>query len=551
MLQHQILLIIGLLLAIIGIHMLSARIKISYPILLVLGGLAISEIPGMPQVTLDPEKVFLIFLPPLLYEAAWYTSWKDFWRLKIQIGVQAFGLVFFTSVVVAYFVHALIPGFPLAIGFLLGGIISPPDAVTARSVLTGLNAPKDAVTILEGESLINDASSLVVYQFALAAILTNHFAMQEAATRLLWVAFGGIGIGVTAASAIYFIRKRLPTTPSIETSLTLMSPYLFYLTAESVHASGVLAVVAGGLFLSYRSHEFLTAKSHVQSGSVWSTLTFLLNGLVFFLIGLQLPVVIGGLGNVSVAKAGLYAVVVSLLTIAVRIIWVFPTTYLIRLAPSCRKNGTGWKTEMLVAWAGMRGVVSLAAALAIPLALNGAPFPNRNLILFITFCVILVTLVFQGLSLPALIRRLKFEPDQKLGTAEQQRESMSMRLALAALEHLDGNYQDECHNIPMFSRLRTSYEWIVSNAFIAGGDSTQSEDARTLGAHFKKALLELIEVQRSELILARREGSYDHGLTLERQDELNLEEARLQRAGEEEAPSAAAGAARRNSSEGM
>jgi len=534
MLHNQILLVIALLLAIIGLHMLSAKIKVSYPILLVLGGLAISEIPGMPHVTLDPDWVFLIFLPPLLYEAAWYTSWKDFWRLKTPIGVQAFGLVFFTSMVVAYFVNAFIPGFPLALGFLLGGIISPPDAVTTASVVDGLDAPKDAVTILEGESLINDSASLIVYQFALAAILTNRFVLQEAATQLLWVAFGGIGIGMTAGSAIYLIRQRLPTTPSIDTSLTLIGPYFFYLTAERLHASGVLAVVAGGLFLSYRSHEFLTAKSHVQSGSVWSTLSFLLNGFVFFLIGLQLPMVIEGLGDTSLARASLYAAGVTALTIAVRIIWVFPTTYLIRLSPSFKKNKTGWKTEILVAWAGMRGVVSLASALAIPLALDdGEPFPGRNLILFITFCVILVTLVLQGLSLPALIRRLRFDPDAILGTPEQQRESMSMRLALAAREHLDIHFHDECKNIPMFGRLRTSYEWIVSTAFIAGGSSAQSEDARALGARYKQALLELVDVQRKELIQARREGSYDHHLTLEREDELNLEEARLERSHEE------------------
>ncbi|MEO5926543.1 MAG: Na+/H+ antiporter [Bryobacteraceae bacterium] len=536
MLHHQILLIIALLVVILGVHLLSARIRISYPILLVLGGLAISEIPGVEHVTLEPDWVFLIFLPPLLYEAAWYTSWRDFWRLKTPIGVQAFGLVFFTSIVIAYFTQSFIPGFTLAIGFLLGGIISPPDAVTAASILDGIDAPNDAVTLLEGESLINDASSLVVYQFALAAVLTNMFVPQEAAIQLVWVALGGIGIGVAIAQLICLVRQYFRTTPSIDTSLTLLGPYLFYLTAESVHSSGVLAVVAGGLFLSYRSHEFLSPKSHVQSGSVWSTLSFLLNGFVFLLIGFQLPVVIEALGDTSLAQATLYAAAISALTIAVRIIWVFPTAYLIRLSPSYKKNHTDWKSEMLVAWAGMRGVVSLASALAIPLTLNdGTPFPHRPLLLFITFGVILTTLVFQGLSLPVLIRFLKFDPDEKLGTPEQQRESMSMRLALAAREHLDLHYQDECRQIPMFQRLRTSYEWIVSSAFIAGGNSAQSEHAREVGERYREAMLELVEVQRKELILARREGSYDHDLTVEREDELNLEAARLARSMEEEA----------------
>lgn len=545
MLHEQILLVIALLLVIIGLRMLSAKLHVSYPILLVVGGLLISEIPGVPHITLEPDWVFLIFLPPLLYEAAWFTSWRDFWRLRSSILVQAFGLVFFTSIVVAYFANTFLPGFPLAVGFLLGGIISPPDAVTATSVLHGLDAPKDAVTVLEGESLINDAASLIVYQFALAAVLMNSFSLREAGEDLLWVAGVGIAVGVVLAFAMLWIRRHLPTTPSIETSLTLLGPYLFYLTAEQLHASGVLAVVAGGLFLSYRAHEFLTAKSHVQSGSVWSTLSFLLNGFVFLLIGLQLPVVIEGLGETSIARATLYAIIISLLTIAIRIIWVFPTAYLLRLMSSLtskhtlRRNAkaaTDWRMEILVAWAGMRGVVSLAAALAVPLlAEDGTPFPDRDLILYITFCVILVTLVLQGLSLPWLIRKLNFEPDQLLGTPEQQRESMSMRLALAAREHLDHSYARECDEIPIFTRLRTSYEWTVSSAFVAGGDSEQSLEERALGFRYKHALIELIDVQKRELIIARREGCYDHHLTLEREDELNLERARLERAFSEEA----------------
>lgn len=533
MLHEKILLVIALLLVIIGLRMLSTKLRVPYPILLVIGGLLISEIPGVPHITLEPDWVFLIFLPPLLYEAAWFTSWRDFWRLRSMILVQAFGLVFFTSIVVAYFANTFLPGFPLAVGFLLGGIISPPDAVTATSVLHGLDAPKDAVTILEGESLINDAASLIVYQFALAAVLMNSFSLREAGGELLWVAGVGIAVGVVLAFAMLWIRRHLPTTPSIETSLTLIGPYLFYLTAEELEASGVLAVVAGGLFLSYRAHEFLSAKSHVQSGSVWSTLSFLLNGFVFLLIGLQLPVVIEGLGETSIARATLYAVIISLLTIAIRIIWVFPTAYLLRLMSP--KRSTGWRIEILVAWAGMRGVVSLAAALAIPLlADDGSPFPDRDLILYITFCVILATLVFQGLSLPLLIRKLNFEPDRLLGTPEQQRESMSMRLALAAREHLDHAYAQECDEIPIFTRLRTSYEWAVSSAFIAGGDSEQSIEERALGFRYKHALIELIDIQKRELIIARREGCYDHHLTLEREDELNLERARLERAFSEE-----------------
>lgn len=532
MLHYQLLLAIALLFVIIGAHMLSRRVRISYPVLLVIAGLVISEIPGVPAVTLDPDWVFLIFLPPLLYEAAWYTSWRDFWRLKAPITIQAFGLVFFTSIVVAYFVHAFVPDFPLAVGFLLGGIISPPDAVTATSVLDGLDAPKDAVTILEGESLINDASSLIVYQFALAAIITGSFSLREAFVDLLWVAGAGIAIGVAVAYTVLWVRRRLPTTPSIETSLTLISPHLLYLTAESVHASGVLSVVAGGLYLAHRSHEFLSARSHVQSGSVWSTLSFLLNGFVFLLIGLQLPLVIERLDGGALGRATLYAVAISLLAMAVRIVWVFPTNSLIRLLSKGRpgREQPGWKLEMVVAWAGMRGVVSLAAAMAIPLMMpDGAPFPDRDLILYFTFCVILSTLVFQGMTLPALIRKLNFAAETELGTPDQQRASMSMRLALAARDFLDQRYAEECDQIPMFNRLRTSFEWTVSHSYVAGGNSPLSEETRLIEDRFKQAMIQVIDAQKHELILARREGAYDHDLLLEREDELNLERARLER----------------------
>jgi len=531
--QNNILLSIGLIFAITLLHVLSQRLKVSFPILLVIGGLALSEVPGIPSIGLAPDLVFLIFLPPLLYEAAWFTSWKDFQRLSGAIGVQAFGLVIFTSIVIAYFSHWLIPGLTLAAGFLLGGIISPPDAVAATSVLHSLRVPKDAVTVLEGESLINDSASLIVFQFALAAILTRTFVFSEAAVRFVWVSIAGIGIGIIVAMAVFFIHKMIPTTPSIDTLFTMISPYLMYLSAETVHTSGVLAVVAGGLYLSYRSNDFLSARSRVQSGGVWTTLSFLLNGIVFILIGLQLPVIVTSLGkNTSVWQATGYAVAISIVTIAIRMIWVFPAAYLIRLGRQWRgsKAPLDWKVVMLVAWAGMRGVVSLASALAVPVMLyDGSAFPFRNLILYITFCVILATLVFQGLSLPWLIRRLNFDPDEQFGSPAIQRESMSMRLALAALEHLDVRFGHECKNIPMFSRLRSSYEAIVSSAFVAGGTSPESEGERAMSAKYKEVLLQLIDVERRELILARREGSYDHELTREREDELNLEEARLKR----------------------
>jgi NhaP-type Na+/H+ or K+/H+ antiporter len=262
--------------------MLAQKIKIAYPIFLVVAGLVISFIPGIPIIKLKPDLVFLIFLPPLPYEAAWYTSWKDFWKWKRPISLLAFGLVFFTSTLVAYFSNNIIPSFTLALGFLLGGIISPPDAVAATTVLKGLEVPKRVLTTLEGESLVNDASSLIVFRFALAAILTGTFSFQAAAGQFILVATMGVVVGLAGAHIMYFIHRFLPTTPAIDVALTVMTPYILFLTAEQFHFSGVMAVVSGGLFLSYRSHKvFSTATTRINMLGVWTTMIFVMNAVNF------------------------------------------------------------------------------------------------------------------------------------------------------------------------------------------------------------------------------------------------------------------------------
>lgn len=243
--HHDLLLVIGLLFAVSLLTLLSPKLRIAYPILLVIGGLLIAFLPGMPHVHMEPEMIFLIFLPPLLYEAAWFTSWREFWRWRRSITMLAFGLVFFTSLVVAYATSWLIPGFTLALGFLLGGIISPPDAVAATSILKGMPIPKRATTILEGESLVNDAASLIVFRFALAAVITGQFTMHLVVERFVILSVGGILIGLVIANAVYFLHRSLPTTASIDTALTLMTSYLMYITAEEFDTSGVLSVVSG------------------------------------------------------------------------------------------------------------------------------------------------------------------------------------------------------------------------------------------------------------------------------------------------------------------
>lgn len=532
MLQEQLLLIISLLLGIAMLTMISNKLKISYPILLVISGLIISIIPGMPIIRLEPDLVFLIFLPPILYAAAWNTSWHDFWKNKRPISLLAFGLVIFTSAAVAIVATLIIPDFPLAYGFLLGGIISPPDAVAATSVLQSVRIPKRIVTILEGESLVNDASSLIVFRFALAAIITGQFDFWTASKSFVMVAGMGIVIGVAIAFAIYYVHRFFPTTASIDAAITLITPYIMYITAEHFHYSGVLAVVSGGLFLTYRSAEMFTYETRLHVAGIWETLIFLVNGFVFILIGLQLPEIIAGLGNYSIVQAILYAVIISLVTIALRLIWVFPSAYLPRfLFKSIKREDPppGWQTIFLVGWSGMRGVVSLASALAIPLTLSGNAFPHRNLILFITFVVILVTLVLQGLSLKPLIRWLKIEA----GDPKAERQSilsLRVRLAESVLSYLESNYADEIEKHDPYKRLRDRFERMIeiSKRKLASDDDDEEDEQAAFLPQYRQMLLEIIHIRRRELNYYRHKGEYSEELIREREWELDLEEARLQ-----------------------
>lgn len=525
--HHDLLLVIGLLFAVSLLTLLSPKLRIAYPILLVLGGLAIAFIPGVPHVRLDPELIFLIFLPPLLYEAAWFTSWREFWKWRRSIAMLAFGLVFFTSLVVGYATAWLIPGFTLALGFLLGGIISPPDAVAATSVLKGIHIPKRATTILEGESLVNDAASLIVFRFALAAVITGQFSLAEANTQFLILALGGIAIGLVLAHVIYFLHRALPTTASIDTAMTLMSPYLMYIAAEEFHTSGVLAVVSGGLFLSFRSHEFLDHKARLQAYNVWSTLIFMLNGLVFILIGLELPVIVGGMAERELGQAIIYGLLVSVLVIVVRFLWMYPAAFLPRLLSKRireREPSPGWRMPTVLSWAGMRGVVSLAAALSIPETLpNGEPFPQRAMILVITFVVILVTLVGQGLTLPWLVKKLNVQEVDQHVPEEEQELTLRTRMVRAVIDHLGAMTDKD----PVAERAHQHFiqlEEQYLNSLDAVRNAAQQVMRNDSNRHMMRGV---VQVQRDALTKARAEGIFDFELIRRMENNLDLEETRL------------------------
>jgi CPA1 family monovalent cation:H+ antiporter len=531
MLRDNLLLIVSLLFIISMLAMLSNKLRISYPIFLVLAGLGISMIPGIPRLELDPDMVFVIFLPPLLYSAAWNTSWHDFWKYKRSIGLLAFGLVLCTALAVAWFSHLLMPDFTLALGFVLGGIISPPDAVAASSVLQNLKVPKRVVDILEGESLVNDASSLIVFRFAMAAILTGKFVFWQAGTQFLLVVTMGILIGLAIAYIAFAIQRWLPTTSSIDTAISLVCPYLMYLAAEHFHFSGVLAVVSGGLFLSYRSPDILSYESRLQAQSVWNIIVFLLNGVVFILIGLQLPAIVHGLGEYSLAAAIGYGALISLVAIIVRILWVFPGAYCPRMISKTirkREKRPSTGSIFVISWAGMRGVVSLASAFAIPIALpSGAAFPHRDMILFITFCVILFTLVFQGLTLPLIIRWLKIESHEN---KEEERLGIRLRMANAIVGYINTHYNEQAGSIEAFTRLKSRYERMaaIASSRLTHDGAADSQNSAFL-PEYRKLLIELVDVQRQELAHMRRTTEYSEEALRAKETELDLEEARYRR----------------------
>lgn len=396
--------------------MLSKKIRVAYPILLVVAGLALSLVPSMPTIHINPDLVFIIFLPPLLYEAASSVSWKELWRWRRIISSFAFIVVFVTACAVALIANAVLPGFSIALGFLLGGIVSPPDAVSAQAIMGFVKVPKRFASVLEGESLFNDASSLIIMKFALIAIGTGQFVWYEAAGSFVWMIVGGVGIGLAIGWLMMKGHKLLPTDVNIDVVFTLVAPYIMYLTAEELGASGVIAVVSGGLFMNTHNVLIYDGSSRLSGANVWSNLGFLLNGFVFILIGLDLPEITAAIraDGIGLKTATAYGLLITTVLIVVRMLCSYGalavTMVMRHVIKVADPNYYGLRAPIILGWTGMRGVVSLAAALSIPLTVAGEPFPHRSLIIYITFIVILITLLLQGLTLPAIIRHTKF-PD--------------------------------------------------------------------------------------------------------------------------------------------
>ena len=513
--------VLFLLLLSVALGWVARRLNFPYPIALVIGGAALGFLPEVPQFPFDPQFILVLVLPPVLYQTALLTSWRDFKANIRPIGLLAVGLVIATTLAVGATLKFVVPDIPWAAAFVLGAIVSPPDAVAATAILTRLNVPRRVVTILEGESLVNDASGLVLYKFAVAAVLTGTFSLRDASVEFVGVAIAGVLIGIVVGRVFISVHRYLRDV-FIEVLMTFAVPYIAYILAESLHVSGVLAVVAAGLVRGRYAPEIVSAEMRIIARSVWKLFVFLLNSLVFILIGLQLSGIIGRLSGYSSGDLMLYATLVSAVAIAVRFAWIYPATYLPRMVSARLRERDPAPSEQelfIMSWCGMRGIVSLAAALALPLALEGgAPFPGRDLIVFLTFVVIAVTLVVQGLTVGPLIRVLGVGTDWSEHEEEQHARFALGKAAIAAISELEAK---EGIAPELAERIRAEFAEKISIAPPGGQILTGGADIA------KRVRQAAIRAGRRELIRIWRENRISDDVLHHLEEDLDYQESRL------------------------
>ncbi len=514
--------VLGIIVVVVALAALAPAIGIPYPILLVLGGLALGLVPGMPEFELRPELVLIAVLPPLLYSAAFFTSLRDLRANVKPIGLLSIGLVLATTCAVAVTAHAVIDGLPWASAFVLGAVVSPTDPLAATAIARRLGAPRRVVTIIEGESLINDGSALVLYRVAVVAVVSGTFSVWEAGLRFVVTSLGGIAIGLGVGWVVRQVRRRLDN-PSVEITVSLMTAYFAALPAELLGVSSVLAAVTAGIYLGWHAPELTSAQVRLQGQAVWEILTFLLNALLFVLVGLQLPGVLDGLDELTTTQLLGYAAIVCATVVLTRALLVVPLTKLRGRLPG--SDGLPPVREaVVVAFAGMRGAVSLAAALAIPLETDaGTPFPGRELIIFLTFTVILVTLVGQGLALPYVIDALDVEADD---LEEREETKARIHAAEAALLRLEELVAEDWVRPDTADRMRGLYDFRRSR-FAArwdGGDDSSIEE-RSLA--YQRLRRELLVAEREAVVELRGSGRISNEVMLRVQRDIDLEAERL------------------------
>ncbi|MDW5264150.1 MULTISPECIES: Na+/H+ antiporter [Acidobacteriaceae] len=528
---HALETVILLLLIMVAVFAVIAhRLKVPYPIVLVLAGLVISFVPHMPRVPLDPSLVFLIFLPPLLYSAAWGTSWREFRHNLVLISLLAVGLVGFTVWGVAVVSEHFITALDWKAGFLLGAVVATTDAIAATSIARSIGLPRRIVDILEGESLLNDATGLLALELGLSIIMRGETpSVGGGILRLLYLIVGGVGVGLLIGVVVGWLEKFIDDGP-VEIVVSVVVPYAAYLAGEHIRASGVLAVVACGLYLSRKSATFFSPGVRIQVMGVWDALTFILNGLVFVLIGLQLPYVLAGIrGAYGMVTLLEYGAIFSVILIVLRVVWVFPAVkmaYLLRRWSGHGEKPPGARDVFVIGWTGMRGVVALAAAISVPEVLgDGRTFGPRNLIVFLAFCVILVTLVVQGLTLPSLIRVLGLAGATGMSVEEREARKIALQEAIAYLEEGRKNCGDAYFHA--FDDLLDRYQHRLAEV-----ESGHGEDAHGHGSQTYRQVIEAgegaVQAERRAIIRLRDEGRISDDVLRTMEREFDLEESRYQ-----------------------
>jgi CPA1 family monovalent cation:H+ antiporter len=526
---HALETVILLLLILVAVFaVLAHKLKVPYPIVLVLAGLAISFVPHMPRIPLEPSLVFLIFLPPLLYSSAWSTSWREFKRNLGVIGLLAFGLVGFTVWGVAEFSDRFITALDWKAGFLLGAVVSTTDAIAATSIAKSVGLPRRIVDILEGESLMNDATGLLALEIGLSIIVRGQTpTVAEDLTRLLYLVVAGIGIGLVIGVAVSWIEKFIDDGP-VELVVSVVVPYAAYLAGEEIRASGVLAVVACGLYMSRQSATFFSPSVRIQVFAGWKALTFVLNGMVFMMIGLQLPYVMAAIhGKYGLATLLEYGAIFSVVLIVLRMVWVYPAAKIAGLVKwkKRQEEPLNRREIFVIGWTGMRGVLALAAAISVPETLeNGQPFGPRNLIVFLAFCVILVTLVLQGLSLPSLIRMLGLAGEKGMEPEERNARKVALKEALEFLKEKRIERGEQFSHA--YDDLIDRYEHRLADIDEKGGQrvGSKKETYRQMLALGEEA----VKAERRTIIRLRNEGLISDDVLRTIESEMDLEETRFQ-----------------------
>lgn len=517
--------LVGLLVGVGVLVVLAPVLRIPYPILLVLGGLALAFVPGMPKFELPPDVILLGFLPPLLYSSAFFTSVRELRANLRPISLLSIGLVAATMAGVAVVAHALVDDLTWPAAFVLGAIVSPTDPIAATSIGRRLGVPRRLVTVIEGESLVNDASALVFYRAAVVAAVAGTFSLWEAGAQLVVNALGGIAIGLVVGYLVRQVRKRLNDPPT-EITVALVTAYLAYLPAEALGVSAVLAVVTVGLYMGWHTPELTNAETRLHGEAFWTILTFILNAALFALVGLQIPRVLDELEGWSTSELVLSATGVCAAVILIRLAFVFPLAYVPRFLfrrIRARDPYPTWRIPLVLGWAGMRGGVSLAAALAIPLTIEGgAPFPGRDIIIFLASCVILATLVLQGLTLPLLIKLVGLEDDGAAGTEEAKARIRAAEAALVRLEELAeaGEIREDT-----VERIRGSYIF-RADRFRERLDDDRSEIEDRSQA-FQQVRRELLRAEEQAVVELRRAGVISDEVMHRILRDLALEELRL------------------------